>query len=93
MTLTVSPPRSGLSSTKLAPLPSECGRSVPVWVPDREPLTVTLPSCAGGAPRRLIWVSGEADWTPGMGNAPTVADVVCAPAPQAIRPHADDRSH
>jgi len=46
LTFTVSPPRSGVSSTKLAPLPSECGRSVPVWLPDSEPLTVTPPSCA-----------------------------------------------
>ena len=57
-TVTVSPPRSGSESTKLAPLPSECACSVPACEPLRDPVTVTVPSDAGGAPQDSSSVDG-----------------------------------
>ena len=68
-TVTRSPPRKRLRSTKLAPLPSECARSRPAWRPLREPLTRIVPSRLARAPRSEICVRGPAETVPGEGYA------------------------
>jgi hypothetical protein len=72
-TVTRSPCRNGRDTTKLAPWPSECARSVPAWRPLREPVTRTVPIRDGAIPRKLIWVPGDAVRVPSGGNVVTSA--------------------
>src|SRR2546426_2266378 len=70
-TVTLSPGLNGFIRTKLAPCPSECDLSTPVWAPVFEPVTCTVPSELGGAPRKLTWVCGEATGVPAVGYTAT----------------------
>ena len=70
-TVTLSPGLNGFVRTKLAPCPSECDLSTPVWAPVFEPVTCTVPSPLGGTPRKLIWVCGEATGVPAVGAFPS----------------------
>src|SRR5438270_6825396 len=70
-TLTVSPARKEWSGMKLAPLPSESARILPVCAPLFDPVTVTGPIAAGATPRNVIWVCGAATRAPGTGNTLT----------------------
>lgn len=54
---------------KLPPSPSESPSIVPAWAPLLDPVTVIVPSCPAGTPRKAICVCGEAKWLPGIGNA------------------------
>ena len=66
-TVTVSPGLNGRAGMKLAPLPSEWDWRRPVWSPVREPVTRTVPSSTGPAPRKLIWLWGDAAGVPAEG--------------------------
>ena len=70
-TVTLSPGLNGFVRTKLAPCPSECDLSTPVWAPVFEPVTCTVPSALGDAPRKLTWVCGEATGVPAVGYTAT----------------------
>src|SRR5207245_60158 len=59
LTVTVSPALKGLSGRKLPPLLSESPSIRPLWVPLREPTTVTCPIEPGETPRNVIWVRGR----------------------------------
>src|SRR5579884_1564472 len=74
LTVTVSPAVNGFAGRKLAPCPSESASMRPVWVPDFEPVTVTVPSWPGDTPRKAIWLAGMLYFEPGSGNTLTAAD-------------------
>jgi hypothetical protein len=54
LTVTVSPEVNPPAGTKLPPRPSESPRSLPLWLPLREPVTVMRPSWLTGIPRKTI---------------------------------------
>src|SRR5947209_3366706 len=71
VTVTRSPGSNCVAGTKLVPLRLEYATRRPAWRPLREPVTVTAPSFARVAPRKLISVSGEALCAPGEGETVT----------------------
>src|SRR5947209_1252755 len=71
VTVTRSPGSKWVAGTKLVPGRLEYGTRRPAWRPLTEPVTVTAPSFARVAPRKLISVSGEALRAPGEGDAVT----------------------
>src|SRR5947209_9373285 len=71
VTVTRSPGSNCVAGTKLVPLRLEYATRRPAWRPLREPVTVTAPSFARGAPRKLISVSGDALCAPGEGDTVT----------------------
>jgi hypothetical protein len=67
LTETVSLASKRLLGTKLTPLPSEWASILPVWLPLREPRTVTVPRAAASPPRNEIVVFSPAVSVPGTG--------------------------
>jgi hypothetical protein len=89
---------------KLAPSPVEYGRTTPLCNPLREPTARTALTCVPAAPRKLIWVDGDASGVPGCGEIATtplaadltdalsVTDAAGAAPPHALRPTALSRA-
>src|SRR5437879_336175 len=68
-TRTSSPARNGRLGMKLSPVPVEYARSTPPCGPLLDPATCTAETRVPGAPRKLIWVFGEASGVPGSGDS------------------------
>jgi hypothetical protein len=71
LTVTISPGANGVDGTKLPPSPSESPSTVPSCGPLEDPVTEIEPSCPADRPRKAIWVLGDANWLPGVGNTYT----------------------
>ncbi len=70
-TVTCSPAVNGRLGMKLSPVPVEYGRSTPVCLPLREPVTATEEIVVPLPPRKLICVAGDASGVPGCGETAT----------------------
>ena len=68
---------------KLAPRPSESATSVPVCVPDFEPMTTIGPRPEAGTPRNVICACGTLYALPGIGNTLTVLAANASPGSTA----------